>query len=99
MQKDTLADEKFMRVINYDKLIKMHPTCPEYIPFDILDRNQSYRNHSQTLERLNERGGITPQEALAIIEKTPYRYNLDISDTIKQVNTYILKFIKVKFEV
>lgn len=29
-------------------------------------------NHGQTLERLNERGGVTPAELIAIVDDTKY---------------------------
>ena len=44
-----------------------------YIKMEHLSETQAKRNHYQSLERLNERGGITPAEALALIEKRSYR--------------------------
>ena len=34
--------------------------------------DQAMRNHDQTLERLNERGGLAPSELLAVIEHRRY---------------------------
>ena len=34
---------------------------------------QAYSNHSQTLERLAERGGLSPCEAIAILNDQPWR--------------------------
>lgn len=34
---------------------------------------QAMHNHGQTLERLAERGGLSPAEAVAIIEDRPFR--------------------------
>lgn len=36
----------------------------QFIPWEVAEtfREQAYKNHSQTLERLNERGGLSPLE-------------------------------------
>lgn len=34
---------------------------------------QAYANHRQTLERLAERGGLSPCEAVAVLEDRPWR--------------------------
>lgn len=46
-----------------------------YVPMAILRRHQAQalRNHSQTVERLRERGGLDPQEALATISDQSWR--------------------------
>lgn len=38
------------------------------MPMAMLDNNQAKKNHGQTLERLAERGGLAPSEALAIMD-------------------------------
>lgn len=40
------------------------------IPWEMIEphEKQAYSNHSQTLERLAERGGLSPCEAVAILE-------------------------------
>jgi hypothetical protein len=48
---------------------KKYPDCPLTIPDSLLNEEQAQRNHGQTLKRLNERGGLGPCEAIAIIEK------------------------------
>ena len=71
------------------KLITRHinkeeyPDCPLLIPYTILNEYQAQRNHGQSLARLNERGGLAPCEAVAIIErrlwhKMPIREAIDI---------------------
>lgn len=44
------------------------------IPFDLLKPHevQAVRNHQQTLARLAERGGLSPCEALAVLEDRKY---------------------------
>ena len=39
------------------------------IPFSMLNEEQADRNHGQTLKRLAERGGLGPDEAIAIMDK------------------------------
>lgn len=38
------------------------------MPMEMLNEQQAKRNHGQTLDRLAERGGICPAEALAIMD-------------------------------
>lgn len=45
---------------------------PFAIRRDALDERQAIVNHSQTLDRLNQRGGIAATEAWAISAKQPY---------------------------
>jgi len=37
------------------------------LPFDVFDRALAQKNHGQTLERLEERGGVSPVEAVSMI--------------------------------
>jgi hypothetical protein len=45
------------------------------MPWDMIasHERQAHKNHSQTLERLNERGGLSACEALAVLEDREYR--------------------------
>ncbi|MDE7243098.1 MAG: hypothetical protein K2O18_03850 [Oscillospiraceae bacterium] len=47
----------------------------EYIPWGVLipHENQALRNHSQTLERLAERGGLSWNEILPILRDQTWR--------------------------
>lgn len=49
------------------------PHCPTYIPWRIVEKfqNRAELNHQQTLERLAERGGLSPQELLALLHDSP----------------------------
>lgn len=48
---------------------KEFPFLPHGIVGDLFvsHNKQAFTNHSQTLERLNERGGLSPREMLAIL--------------------------------
>lgn len=47
----------------------MHSKMITAIPFAMIEpfRGQADVNHSQTLERLSQRGGLAPAEALAVL--------------------------------
>ena len=44
------------------------------IPWDLIASHEAraIRNHDQSLQRLAERGGLSPDEALAVIEDRPW---------------------------
>lgn len=58
--------------------------CPRYIRMDALNEEWAYRNHGQTLKRLNERGGLSPCEAAAIIECRDW-HKMDIAAAVAVV--------------
>ena len=39
------------------------------VPFSMMSEDQAQSNHMQSLQRLAERGGLSPCEAIAIIDK------------------------------
>jgi hypothetical protein len=45
-------------------------SCPSSVPWKLVEphRAQAMKNHSQTLERLAERGGLGPEELRAVVE-------------------------------
>ena len=59
----------------------------EYIPLDIikLHENQAIRNHSQTLERLAERGGLGWIEALCVLEDREYDFHTKLTEDIARI--------------
>ena len=52
----------------------VYPEPPPDVPWALVARHvvQAQRNHSQTLERLAERGGLGPSELVAVIEDRPW---------------------------
>lgn len=48
---------------------KVHEICPQSVPMGLLNQDWAKINHDQTLERLDERGGMTVTEILANIYK------------------------------
>ncbi|PCI47176.1 MAG: hypothetical protein COB49_07510 [Alphaproteobacteria bacterium] len=78
---------KRMRIMN-------HPMgCPEYIPFSILSEQWAQNNHGQTLDRLNERGGLAVYEALAIIERRDC-HNIPDTTGTAMLNKHLNSMIK-----
>jgi hypothetical protein len=61
--------------------------CPEFIRWDALSDGWAYQNHSQTLERLARRGGLSPCEAAAVIERRQWRRMPD-AEAVEFVKRY-----------
>lgn len=57
--------------------------CGLAIRMDILNEAQAQKNHGQSLQRLAERGGLSPDEALAIVQRRAWKPGLRIEDTVK----------------
>jgi hypothetical protein len=66
--------------------------CPTQFPMHLLDEGQAQRNHSQTLKRLKERGGLSVREILAIVGKKNWSYyaKLPWSEAIKMLNEIVI---------
>lgn len=65
---------------------------PDYFPWSLLNEKNAQKFHSQTLERLNERGGLTCEEIYCnVMGIDPVRHYFDVG--AKQV---VLKWIKQK---
>lgn len=47
--------------------------CPEFIRLDALNEEWAQKNHGQTLAQLKRRGGLSPCEAVANIERRAWR--------------------------
>lgn len=69
--------------IKHDDVIKS-------IPWDVLKPHevQALRNHKQGLDRLAEHGGLTPCEALAVIEGRPWD-RMAFTDARKRLADYV----------
>ena len=55
--------------------------CPRSVPWPFLEPHEARArtNHSQTLERLAQRGGLGPEEVLAIVRDKGLRYVLELA--------------------
>jgi hypothetical protein len=52
---------------------KKYSDFPEELPDELFNEDWAYKIHSQTLKRLNERGGLSPQEMIVNIRKLSFR--------------------------
>ena len=48
---------------------RKYPRCPKKVPDNLLSEDQAQKNHGQTLNRLNERGGMGAYEIMCNIHK------------------------------
>ena len=67
--------------------------CPRSIPWAMLTANeaQAQDNHSQSLERLAERGGLDAAEALAILEGRRWR-SMDIAEASARLRDLVVDY-------
>lgn len=69
---------------------------PKAIPWELVapHESQALANHSQTLERLNERGGLDPRELYGVMNGYKWREldKLDINTCIEWLNEAILAY-------
>ena len=67
--------------------------CPTRIPIDLLNERQAYINHSQTLNRLAERGGLDAGEAVAIIENRKWK-RMSSQEAVNILNSHIKIYLE-----
>ena len=68
----------------------------EYIPLDAIKphEKQAIRNHTQTLKRLAERGGLGWIEALCVLEDREYDFHTKLTEMSARIK--VLEIIKRK---
>ena len=68
----------------------------EYIPLDIvkLHEKQAIRNHSQTLKRLAERGGLGWIEVLCVLEDREYDFHTKLTEM--SARTKVLEIVNLQ---
>lgn len=85
-----------MKNSEYMIIVSSNPNCPKTISFKYLDESQAYKNHMQTLSTLNRRGGMSPMEVVANLERKSftqmnyYLYDNDyyVDKLINYINSY-----------
>lgn len=55
------------------------------VPLDLLNEEWAQRNHLQSLKVLSSRGGLSPCEAAAIIERRPWRH-MKTQEALRVIN-------------
>ena len=78
--------------------MKVHSTClrdksltnvPKEVPTTLLNEEFALNNHSQTLERLNERGGMGILEILDNIHRRKLSYRNETQNDVDELNRII----------
>lgn len=66
--------------------------CPKQFPMHLLDEGQAMSNHSQSLKRLKERGGLSVHEMIAVANKKPWSYysKLPWAEALKMLNDIVI---------
>lgn len=76
--------------------VKNHKRLPYFnIPWDMIASHeaQAQANHYQTLERLAQRGGLSADEAIAVIEDRKWT-DMDIDDAHEKLTKMTAEFKK-----
>lgn len=60
-----------------------YPDCPRIVPLSSLNEDMALFNHGQTLKRLKERGGLSPQELYANLERRSLRPMASEADSVQ----------------
>lgn len=66
------------------------------VPWEMISphEEQAYHNHGQTLQRLAERGGLDPNEMLAVLTDSRYDANLSEDEVIGQLRLLVTAWNK-----
>lgn len=78
-----------MLVHSGDRNNKNLKNVPYDVPFDLLDERMAQYNHSQTLDRLNERGGLGVLEILNNIDNKKLEFRGATQQEVDRLNTII----------
>lgn len=60
---------------------------PKFVNWAALNEEWALRNHSQTLQRLGERGGLSPDEIVANIERRKWK-PMKIEDALAAISAH-----------
>jgi hypothetical protein len=75
-----------MKVLMYSYDRREHPDCPLEIPMSWFNEDWAQRIHSQSLARLNERGGLHPREMLTNINRVQFEKSPPLQECIDYLN-------------
>ncbi|MBO0947315.1 hypothetical protein [Fibrella forsythiae] len=86
---EPVEEEPMMKVLSQDTALAI-AACPEYVPMRLLNEEWAQRNHGQSLQRLNERGGLSVCEILANMSKRRWHPVAD-NIAVAELNTLLKK--------
>ena len=80
-EKDVTSSERMFPILLSYRESREHPDCPKEVPWALVEpcRVRAQKNHSQTLERLAERGGLSPAELRCALENKELRHYFPLS--------------------
>lgn len=76
-----------MRVLFDSREWKQYPDFPQEFPDSLFNEEWALKIHGQTLQRLNERGGLDPHEMICNIEHLNIQElrQLTLDETVKKL--------------
>jgi hypothetical protein len=82
---------KHFKVLRDYQLRQRYPDCPQFVDWDAVasHRRQVERNHGQSLETLNSRGGLSPDELYAVLNDRKWQ-PIDIGVAIDFIKGYAI---------
>lgn len=67
--------------------------CPRSVPWEIVAPHeaQAKKNHDQTLKRLAQRGGLSPEELVAVLDGKGLRYVTEVltEDAVARIHVLL----------
>lgn len=84
---------KTMTVHSGDRRNKKLLNVPDSIPFAMLNERMAQWNHSQTLDRLNERGGLCVLEMLNNIDNKKLEFRGATQQEVDRLNSLVTQFL------
>ena len=83
--------ERMFPILLPEEWKRKFPNCPEEIPWALvaLHEDQARRNHSQTLERLAQRGGLSPAEIMCILHNHDYIPEIKVEHAIMWLHGFM----------
>jgi hypothetical protein len=84
---------KTIQVHSGDRNNKKLLNVPDSVPYEILNEEWAQRNHSQTLTRLNERGGLCVLEMLNNIDKKRLDFRGATQSEVDRLNEIVYEFL------
>lgn len=89
--KEMAEKEKLMEVHSTSRHNKALKNVPSFVSFKLLNEEQAQRNHSQSLDKLNSRGGLGVLEILDIIHKRKWSHRTETQQEVDELNSIISK--------
>lgn len=86
-----MTKERMFPILLSSEEKRKFPDCPKEIPWNLIapHENQARKNHFQSLERLAERGGLSPEELWCVFKDHDYVPGIKTEDAIMWLHGFI----------